>query len=189
MPLTLQLYKAHTHSLLQAHIMIAGGAALLFAKMEWLMCDCCLSPAEAVCSSLRCCQRWYAFFSWTHKFRTQSALIIVLLYRLPRTGPTRESFDDKQVHSLLRIHYTCRLMRNRQWIYTSQKLSQLFSTWLHATSHSKACTDLLLHLSTHRHSADGWMYQQGPDDGSLLSIPGPHRVLRLHDAAGLILMI
>lgn len=83
MPLTLQLYKAHTHSLLQAHIMIAGGAALLFAKMEWLMCDCCLSPAEAVCSSLRCCQRWYAFFSWTHKFRTQSALIIVLLYRLP----------------------------------------------------------------------------------------------------------
>lgn len=36
----------------------------------------------------------------------------------------------------------------------------------------KAYTDLLLHPSTHRHSAEGWMYQQGPDDGTLLSVPG-----------------
>ncbi len=28
------------------------------------------------------------------------------------------------------------------------------------------------HLSAHRHSAEGWMYQQGPDDGTLLSVPG-----------------
>lgn len=33
-------------------------------------------------------------------------------------------------------------------------------------------TDLLLHLSTHLHSAVGWMYQRGPDDGTLLSVPG-----------------
>lgn len=34
MPVTLQLYKAHKLSISQAHVMIAGGLALLFAKME-----------------------------------------------------------------------------------------------------------------------------------------------------------
>ena len=56
MPVTLQLYKAYALSLSQAYIMIAGGAALLFAKMERLMCDCCQSLVKAVGSSLRCCQ-------------------------------------------------------------------------------------------------------------------------------------
>lgn len=39
-------------------------------------------------------------------------------------------------------------------------------------TYTGAYTDLLLHLSTHMHSAAGWMYQQGPDDGTLLSVPG-----------------
>jgi len=59
-------------------------------------------------------------------------------------------------------------------------MSQRLPTMLHWTRHTlsypnthlNSHTDLLLHLCTHRHSAVGWMYQQGPDDGSLLSVPG-----------------
>ncbi len=78
MPVTLQLYKAHTLSLSQAHIMIAGGAALLFAKMERLMCDCCLSPVKAVSSFLRRCQAATPFHLNTqvlHSICTDNRLI------------------------------------------------------------------------------------------------------------------
>lgn len=71
-------------------------------------------------------------------------------------------------------------MRTR-WIHMSHTLPTksrhlLFYAHTHWNTHSKAYTDLLLHLSTHRHSAEGEalerMYQLGPDDGTLLSVPG-----------------
>lgn len=60
-------------------------------------------------------------------------------------------------------------------VYMSQKLPTKFKHLLlykHSNTYTKAYTDLLLHVSIHRHSAEGWMYQQGPDDGTLLSVPG-----------------
>lgn len=68
----------------------------------------------------------------------------------------------------------------------------LFDGRTHSNTCTKACADLLLHLSAHRPSAEGWMYQQGPDDGTLLSVPGcwmPLPRAPTADAAGLILMI
>lgn len=62
----LQLYKVHTLSLLQAHIMIAGVAGLLFAKWNgWF---------AIVLSLVKAAGSFFVLFSWTHKFHTQSAL-------------------------------------------------------------------------------------------------------------------
>lgn len=48
----------------------------------------------------------------------------------------------------------------------------LFHDRAHTNTFTAACTDQLLHLCTHMRSAAGWMYQRGPDDGTLLSVPG-----------------
>ena len=138
----------------------AGGPALLFVKMELWMCDCHLPLLKAVTSSLRCStppppppHHHHHHHPGTCPISADNHVITQLTWDGP---PTQMNLTKAKFGGFCpfcgcwRLHVQARA---RPRIF-------------------KERADMLLALHYAGPTAEGWVFQRGPDDGTLPSAPG-----------------